>query len=321
MLEQLKVTLRKNKLFYYLKNISGLCIPPAIYRSVRQRKLAQIHKYSSEELMARVNYYNKLDTVTPVGDEAIAIKDIDLFKKPKAYNFDTIAYTRYFPEKLKANFLFGDIVHTADYPSFQKSRPISDDNANAVILKLDKKRHFLFIKDKIPFASKKNMLIGRGTIVQDHRIRFMEMYFGHPLCDLGKVNKYGGYPEWIKPKTSLQTHLEYKFILSLEGHDVATNLKWIMSSNSIAVMPKPRYETWYMEGKLIPDFHYIEIKADYSDLPEKLNYYIQHTDKAETIIKNANAYIEQFLDSKKEDLISLLVIEKYFHYTNQMKAI
>ena len=53
-------------------------------------------------------------------------------------------------------------------------------------------------------------------------------------------------------------------ILKKEGVDVATNLKWVMSSNSIAVMPRPKIESWFMENKLIPEKHYIEIKEDLS---------------------------------------------------------
>ena len=54
--------------------------------------------------------------------------------------------------------------------------------------------------------------------------------------------------------------------MCVEGVDVATNLKWVMSSNSIAVMPKPKIESWFMENMLIPEKHYIEIKEDYSDV-------------------------------------------------------
>ena len=38
-------------------------------------------------------------------------------------------------------------------------------------------------------------------------------------------------------------------------------------------MPKPKYETWFMEGKLKDGSHYIEVKDDYSDLEEKIKYY------------------------------------------------
>ena len=106
--------------------------------------------------------------------------------------------------------------------------------------------------------------------------------------------------------------------MCVEGVDVATNLKWVMSSSSIAVMPKPEIESWFMEKTLIPDFHYIEIKRDYSDLEEKLKYYINNKDKCLEIIKNANKYTSQFKNKKIEDIISLLVLKKYFYFTNQI---
>jgi len=90
-----------------------------------------------------------------------------------------------------------------------------------------------------------------------------------------------------------------------------------MSSNSLAVMPLPIYETWFMEGTLIPNYHYVLIKDDYSDLEERLNYYINHTDEAQKIIDNAHEYVKQFRNKKQEDLISLLVLKKYFEKTGQ----
>ena len=52
-----------------------------------------------------------------------------------------------------------------------------------------------------------------------------------------------------------------------------------MSSNSIAVMPKPTIETWFMESKLEGGKHYIEIAPDYHDLEAKLTYYIAHPEE------------------------------------------
>ena len=117
---------------------------------------------------------------------------------------------------------------------------------------------------------------------------------------------------------TIDEQLAYKFILSLEGNDVASNLKWIMSSQSVAVMPKPKFETWFMEGTLIPNYHYIEIKDDFSDLEEVLKYYISNPNKAQEIVKNANEYVSQFKNKEREKLISLLVLEKYFKKTNQL---
>ena len=82
-------------------------------------------------------------------------------------------------------------------------------------------------------------------------------------------------------------------------------------------MPRPTCETWFMEGTLVPNYHYIEIKPDFSDLEERVNYYIRHVDEAKAIIRHANEYVEQFKDKKREDLISLLVLDKYFRATGQ----
>lgn len=321
MIGRLNSGLKKSKFFYYAKSLLRHLVPSALYQNRLSKKLLLLAHYDKDYLLARLNYYNKLDKITPVGDKAIPLSKLPVFKSPKAYNFDTFEYTRYFSKSLKANFLFGDVQHFEQVPTIQKSRPVAGNQTNAILLKLDKKRHFVFIKDTIPFTAKKDMMIGRGTVSQPHRIRFWEMYFKHPMFDLGQVNKKGGNPAWLKPKIAIREHLGYKFILSLEGHDVATNLKWIMSSNSIAVMPAPVYETWFMEGSLIPNFHYIHIKDDYSDVEERLNYYIKHPDEAQAIINNANAYVSQFMDKQREDLLSLLVLEKYFYYTGQIDSV
>ena len=113
--------------------------------------------------------------------------------------------------------------------------------------------------------------------------------------------------------------LHYKFIACIEGNDVATSLKWVMSSNSVAVMPKPKFETWFMEGTLQSDYHYIEVKDDYSDLIEKVQYYIAHPDEAETIIRHAHEYVAQFRNKRLERATSLLTAERYFMITGQLQ--
>jgi hypothetical protein len=61
----------------------------------------------------------------------------------------------------------------------------------------------------------------------------------------------------------------------------------------------------------------VPIKDDFSDLEEKLNYYIQNPAEALKIIENGHKFVEQFKNKKREDLISLMVLDKYFKKTNQ----
>ena len=74
-----------------------------------------------------------------------------------------------------------------------------------------------------------------------------------------------------------------------------------------------------MEGTLKPNYHYIEVNDDFSNLEERLQYYIDHPEEAEAIIQHAHEHVAQFKDQKREKLISLMVLKKYFQITNQNK--
>lgn len=312
---------KNSKLRYYIRAVGNtFLIPRSICRMRLKVKLSAITKFDRDQVKQRVNFYNKLIEPHSVPDQAVPLAAINRLERPKVYSFDSQEYLRYFDPSLKVSYLWGDVTHLLDEPAFVKSRPVQGDNTNSIILKLNKVRHFNFISDRKPFLSKKDLLVGRGGITQPHRIDFFNKYFGHPLCDLGQTNKDGNL-HWVKQPLSIARHLDYKFVLALEGNDVATNLKWVMSSNSLAVMPTPKFETWFMESTLIPDYHYVHIKDDYSDLEEKLRYYIRHPEEALEVVSNAHAFVEQFKDRGREDLISLLVIEKYFYRTGQLDPV
>lgn len=170
------------------------------------------------------------------------------------------------------------------------------------------------MKDHKSFEEKRFKVVFRGKIPgKESRKDFMRKFYGHPLFDVGDVARKTDSPEeWRTGKMTLQEHLDYKFIMALEGNDVASNLKWVMSSNSVAVMPRPTCETWFMEGKLLPNYHYIEVKPDFSDVEERVTYYNEHPEEAKEIIRHAHEYVAQFRDERREKLISLAVLDKYF---------
>ena len=320
MLKILSIKHKNNKILYYSANFMRQLFPNKLFQTQLEKKISTLKDYDIDYIGKRINYYNKLEEVIRLSDNVKSLVNFKLKKKDKTYFFDSYEYTRYFSPDLKVDYKFGDVTFVPAEPSIVKSRPLIINNRNSVILNLDKVRHFTFINDKKDYRNKKNMLVGRNNVGQAHRIKFLEMYINHPLCDVGKVNKDGKHNNLLKKRLNIEEQLDYKFVLCLEGNDVASNLKWVMSSQSLAVMPDPKFETWYMEGTLIPNYHYIQIKDDYSDLIERMEYYINHTDEALEIIKNAHQYIEQFKIKPREDLISLLVLEKYFFKTNQKKV-
>ncbi len=137
------------------------------------------------------------------------------------------------------------------------------------------------------------------------------------FCDVGHVSRnFTEVP--AKDVLSPAQQFQYRYIISVEGCDVATNLKWIMASNSVCIMPRPRYETWFMEGRLIPGHHYVEVRDDFSDLEEKIEALEADPMRAREIVANANRHIGTFLQRRNEKLTSLLVLQKYFEATEQL---
>ena len=43
-----------------------------------------------------------------------------------------------------------------------------------------------------------------------------------------------------------------------------------------------------------------------------MDYYTAHPAEAQAIINHAHKYVEQFKDKQREDIISLMVLDKYF---------
>ncbi len=307
----------KNRKFsYFLKSYIQYWTPRSLLQARLKSLLAKIETRADKDyIIERINYYNKLDKAFALPSSMPKLSEHKP-NKQKVYFFDSYKYTRFFSDNLSWSFLPGDIVHIPSMPTVVKSRPLEENNENSILLKLDRVRHFIFLKDRKAFRDKKDKVIFRGKVMDKAiRLRFMELFSSHPMCDAGDVSK-NAKAEWRKEKMSLWEHLDYKFIMALEGNDVASNLKWIMSSNSIAVMPRPTCETWFMEGKLKANVHYIEVKEDFSDLEERLNYYIANPSEAERILENAHNYVAQFFDEEREDLIALGVLDKYFRLSH-----
>ena len=314
------------KWIYYGKAVFAM-LPPSVFCRIRRRMLMrQFDAMTAEEkayITERVLYYCKLPagvSVREINEQLPCSKmappyvpytvgsySLSNKRGNSVYFFDSYEHIRYFDSHLRFLVIPGDVFVELSAPAICKSRLISDGNSNNVLLNLDKVRHFLWIDDPFSWEEKQCRILFRGAVEgKPRRERFLEMWSKNALCDLKST---GGM--------ALYDHLYYRYIMCLEGNDVASNLKWVMSSNSVAVMPRPTCESWFMEGKLIPGYHYIEISDDYHDMIEKIEYYEAHPDEAKNIVRHAHEWVRQFQNSKREKIVSLMVIEKYFTQTNQ----
>ncbi len=314
-------------LFFYVGGWLRSLVPSRLLQ-YRRRKL--LKGWESREdaayIRMRRDFYCR-DFTAPLSEEVAEdnssrfahFGDVKVGNFQSRYAIDAAKYLRYWPKEMKLRFQDGDIRRNPASPTILKARRIGEPGyENAVILNLDSIRHFLNPHDPIPFKDKEPKLFFRGDIYgKPARIEFFKRWANHSLCDLGDTNR-SNPSEWSAPFVSIPDHFRYKFILALEGYDVASALQWIMASNCVPVMPRPTAETWLMHSRLEPGVHYIEIAPDFSDVGEKMEYYVAHPEEAEKIAMESKKWARQFFDKKREKLISLLVVEKYLKLTKQI---
>ena len=306
---------QSGRLAYYGKGVLRQLLPYSLAAQHRNTLLSKAAQRSDlVEIDTRVAYYNQLSDAF---DASSAPKVSEIARDRSRYYLDLDEYSRGFGPDRRLNYLFGDVTTVPDAPAAVKSRPICTGNQNSILLKLDKLRHFRWMPDPVPFRDKKPSAVWRGTPLTEQRKQFIRAFYNHPSFDIGHARRT---VDDLPPKANLshRDQQQFKFFVSIEGHDVATNLKWAMASNMLVMSPALRFETWFMEGRLEPGKHFVLLKDDFSDLEEKVEYYATHPEDAEEIIHNAHAWIDLFTDPLKESIIATRVLEKYFRLSGQL---
>lgn len=253
-------------------------------------------------------------------------------------------YLKYQKNQTKFRVLYDDINYCSDcYPVISKSRPVTC--GLNMISWIHYSRHFevlnndgvnMLLKYDIPYLQKKDIAIWRGASTgvwskpppvkfdakndyHDYtRQMFVSKYYNSSdpldiglsycanqtgICDI--LNKF------VKGEKSIKELLENKFLISLEGNDVATGLKWMLASNSVVFMPISTMESWVLESQLKPWVHFVPLMHDGSDLMEKILHAKANPHQMMSIVKNANSYIKKFLNfySQEEQAVDEL---KYY---------
>lgn len=304
------------RLHYYFHNIARDAVPQSLFRGRLERLCAGHAEFDAEYLMGRLNYYNKCMGAHPLGDRTSTVGRIPM--RSTRYYYDLKEHARYFPRHFRLHHVFGDVTRVPDEAAIVKSRPVAGDNQNSIVMKLNKFRHFRLFDDPTGFGDKLPKAVWRGGGRNAKRKALVNGYHDHQICDVGWAKTNAADPR-CKSFLSPTEQMRYRYIISIEGNDVATNLKWIMASNSLCLMPAPVYETWFMEGMLQPGFHYVQVRSDFADLEETILHYEKHPDQAREIVRNANAYVKQFAHRRREQVLSLLVLYKYFALTGQLE--
>jgi hypothetical protein len=120
-----------------------------------------------------------------------------------------------------------------------------------------------------------------------------------------------GLQRYVRPKMTMAEQLQNKYLLSIEGNDVATGLKWMLLSESVVLMPKPSVESWFCESKLEPYVHYVPVAGDLSDVEQQVNWCINNDSDAREIAMNGTRFASSFLGLEQETEVFTRVVRWY----------
>lgn len=199
--------------------------------------------------------------------------------------------------------------HGPNWPVLIKVRT---ENSKGIIANLNKNRHFgdVFKHEDVQWEQKKNDIIWRGVdtgrgIRLDFVNKFrdtMDVGFSDYVQDALKDPEK--YPkELLKGKIPISEILKYKYLPVVDGNDKSSSLGWVMGSNSVPIMPKPRYHSWLCEPWLEAGKHYVEVQRDFSDLPEKIEWCKRNDEKCKQIAENGKLYMIQFFNPLAEEYL------------------
>jgi hypothetical protein len=221
-----------------------------------------------------------------------------------------------------------------------------------IIWKLNTERHWKPLhqvkKADIPWRLKRNQAIFRGVLTGylgesggsnlkrcqgNSRCHFVLEHYDSAflnvgltdLLDVGMDRQIQGV-ELLKDMKSMEDMLEYKMIISLEGNDVSSGLKWQLLSRSVVIMAHPpTFTSWAMEELLEAWVHYVPMDAQGSNAEEMVSWVLEHDEQAQQIAERATLFMEDMVyhpdAAKEERQIKEEMVRRYqAHWTTRREA-
>lgn len=108
----------------------------------------------------------------------------------------------------------------------------------------------------------------------------------------------------VQPLTPAQQS-QFKYVVNVEGHVSAYRLSLELQLGFCVLLVESNYTLWYSH-LLIPYTHYVPVKADLSDLLEKIIWCKRNDEKCEQMSKNAKEFAERFLS--REGILDYLQV-------------
>ncbi|KAH8148510.1 uncharacterized protein LAJ45_07613 [Morchella importuna] len=135
----------------------------------------------------------------------------------------------------------------------------------------------------LSWADKQGLAVWRGTVHWNGELRgkLLEVAKGKPWSDVAEL-------DWKTNALKIEEFCKYKFLIYTEGVTYSGRLRYFQHCRSIIITPRlawRQYQSFLLQSSG-PDQNYVEVAPDWSDLEEKVQYYLDHPIEAERIANN-----------------------------------
>ncbi|KAE8356741.1 glycosyl transferase family 90-domain-containing protein [Aspergillus coremiiformis] len=165
------------------------------------------------------------------------------------------------------------------------------------------------------FQDKKKQLFWRGTVATNPELRgqLLQATEGKSWADTRALD-WGNEEDIRSNLLSMEDHCRYMFLAHVEGHSFSGAGKYLLNCRSVFVSHKlvwreAHHHIFIASG---PDANYIEVERDFSDLNDKIEYFISNPEAAEQIANNTVAmFRDRYLTPAAESCYWRHLIRQY----------
>jgi hypothetical protein len=116
--------------------------------------------------------------------------------------------------------------------------------------------------------------------------------------------------KYKKTRINIVELLDFKYILCMEGNDLATNFIWVLASKSCPFHTYPfTSESIYFGTGLYPWEHFVPVAIDGHDLEEKLDWCLKNFKACEKIAINGFEYMKPYRDLNLYNEINYRILD------------
>lgn len=250
----------------YSRCLAGGHIENYVNRSINKQKLNLTAIFSSSDgVLSNTEYKRQYDSV---GRDIANISESDYYKLCKPTSIIPVLCSRDFT------------------PNNMLLLPLDDDTFNNGLR--------LPIVD---WKNKRSKVFWRGgSSGYDRpsiRMDVTKLLYTNKNSDV-RMTKWGNWEnekdipeEHFGDRCPIEKHLNYKYILIVDGNCIASNHQWVFASGSVPVMITHPENNYWFKKFLKPMENYVPINYDLSDLEEKIQWLVDNDAEAQKIAENS----------------------------------